>query len=296
MMDCQSSSPLASLKDLTTEQRNPATGNISDLPTGEILRLINEEDHKVAPAVKKVLPEVEAAVELIVAALKGGGRLFYLGAGTSGRLGIIDAAECPPTFGTDPELVQGVIAGGKAAVFRAQEDAEDHEESGATALAERGLTGADVVVGLSASGRTPFVIGGLKYAQTLGCPTIGITCNRNAELSRYVRVMIAPDVGPEVLAGSTRMKSATAQKMILTMLSTATMIRLGRVESNLLIDMQTRCYKLRDRATRVVMELTGASAAESSAALRATGGNVRAAIETIRSQIALGTDTPSPDC
>jgi len=271
------------LKDLTTERRNPTTQNISKLPTDEILRLINAEDHKVAPAVAEVIPQVKAAGGLIAAALSAGGRLFYMGAGTSGRLGVIDAAECPPTFGTEPNLVQGLIAGGPPAIFRAQENAEDCEELGAAALEEKQLTATDVVVGLTASGRTPYVIGGLKYARSVGCATIGITCNLDPEMTPQVNVLIAPQVGPEVLTGSTRMKSATAQKMILNMISTAIMIRLGRVESNLLVNMQTRCHKLRDRAIRVVMELTGASADESDAALEAMGGNVREAIEEVRS-------------
>lgn len=267
------------LSDLTTEARNPATAHIDEQSTRDILRLINQEDHKVAPAVGDMIPQIEQAVELVVESLLRGGRLFYIGAGTSGRLGVVDAAECPPTFGTDPELVQGLIAGGAPAIFCAQENAEDQEEFGARDLQERNLQSHDVVVGLTASGRTPYVIGGLKYAQSIGCAAIGISCNRDAEFAPCVKVLIAPQVGPEVLTGSTRMKAGTAEKLILNMISTTAMIRMGKVEGNLLVEMQTRCHKLRDRARRVVMEISGASSEEAESALAATSGNIREAIE-----------------
>lgn len=270
------------LADLTTETRNPATLNIDQQSTSGILQLINEEDRKVPEAVAAVLPQIERAVELVVEALSNGGRLFYLGAGTSGRLGVVDAAECPPTFGTDPELVQGLIAGGPPAIFRAQENAEDQEVFGERDLQERKLTANDIVVGLSASGRTPYVLGGLRYAQATGCTTIGITCNREAGLVSHVEVLIAPEVGPEVLTGSTRMKAGTAEKLVLNMISTATMIRLGKVESNLLVDMQTRCSKLRDRARRVVMDLAGVPAEEAQEALESSRGEIRAAVEILK--------------
>lgn len=270
------------LADLTTESRNPATLNIDQQSTSEILQLINEEDRKVPEAVAAVLPQIERAVELVVEALSNGGRLFYLGAGTSGRLGVVDAAECPPTFGTDPELVQGLIAGGPPAIFCAQENAEDQEAFGERDLKERKLTSKDIVVGLSASGRTPYVLGGLRYAQATRCNTIGITCNREAGLVSHVKVLIAPEVGPEVLTGSTRMKAGTAEKLILNMISTATMIRRGRVESNLLVDMQTRCSKLRDRARRVVMDLAGVTAEKAHEALERSRGDIRAAVESLQ--------------
>lgn len=256
--------------------------DIDQKTTLEMLQIINDEDKTVAFAVEKVLPDVARAIELIVPRLKSGGRLFYIGAGTSGRLGIVDASECPPTFGTPPELVQGIIAGGREAMFRSQEGAEDDADAGGRDVAERGLTARDVLVGLSASGRTPYVIGALRYARRLGAATIGITCNHTAAMQGEVDVLIAPIVGPEVITGSTRMKSGTAQKMILNMLSTVTMIQLGRVQSNLMVDMQTLCGKLRDRARRVVALAAGVDEATAEAALQASGGQVREAIESLR--------------
>ncbi|MCS6860632.1 MAG: N-acetylmuramic acid 6-phosphate etherase [Abditibacteriales bacterium] len=289
------------LRHLTTEARNPASMDIDKKTTLEMLQIINDEDKIVAFAVEKVLPSVARAVDLIVPRLRSGGRLFYIGAGTSGRLGIVDASECPPTFGTPPELVQGIIAGGRDAVFRSQEGAEDDADAGERDLAERGFTAKDVLVGLSASGRTPYVLGALRYARRLGALTIGITCNDaaaiqdraqasclhcrqdiGATLADEVDVLIAPIVGPEVITGSTRMKAGTAQKMILNMLSTVTMIQLGRVQSNLMVDMQTLCGKLRDRARRVVALAAGVDEATAEAALQASGGRVREAIESLR--------------
>lgn len=270
------------LSHLTTEARNPASMDIDKKTTLEMLQIINDEDKTVAFAVEKVLPDVARAVDLIVPHLKSGGRLFYVGAGTSGRLGIVDASECPPTFGTPPELVQGIIAGGREAVFRSQEGAEDNADAGGRDAAERGFTAHDVLVGLSASGRTPYVIGALRYARSLGAATIGITCNDTAAMQDEVDVLIAPIVGPEVITGSTRMKSGTAQKMVLNMLSTVTMIQLGRVQSNLMVDMQTLCGKLRDRARRVVALAAGVDEATAEAALQASDGQVREAIESLR--------------
>ncbi len=269
------------LGNLTTEARNSASMDIDKKTTLEMLQIINDADKTVAFAVEKALPDVAQAVELIVPRLKAGGRLFYVGAGTSGRLGVVDASECPPTFGTPPELVQGVIAGGKEAVFRSQEGAEDDEAAGGGDVAARGLTANDVVVGLSASGRTPYVIGALRYARSVGAATIGITCNDNATLKGEVDVIITPIVGPEVITGSTRMKAGTAQKMVLNMISTVTMIQLGRVQSNLMVDLQTLCGKLRDRARRLVCAVTGVDEATAEAALEACGGRVREAIETL---------------
>ncbi len=267
---------------LTTEARNPASMDIDKKTTLEMLQIINDEDKTVAFAVEKVLPDVARAVDLIVPRLRCGGRLFYIGAGTSGRLGIVDASECPPTFGTPPELVQGIIAGGREAVFRSQEGAEDNMDSGGRDVAERGFTANDVLVGLSASGRTPYVIGALRYARRLGAATIGITCNDAAAMQGEVDVLIAPIVGPEVITGSTRMKAGTAQKMVLNMLSTVTMIQLGRVQSNLMVNMQTLCGKLRDRARRVVALAAGVDEATAESALQASGGLVREAIESLR--------------
>lgn len=270
------------LRHLITEARNPASMDIDQKTTLEMLQIINDEDKTVAFAVEKVLPDVARAVDLIVSRLRSGGRLFYIGAGTSGRLGIVDASECPPTFGTPPEWVQGIIAGGREAMFRSQEGAEDDADAGERDLAERGFTANDVLVGLSASGRTPYVIGALRYARRLGAATIGITCNDMAAMRDEVDVLIAPVVGPEVITGSTRMKAGTAQKMVLNMLSTVTMIQLGRVQSNLMVDMQTLCGKLRDRARRVVALAAGVDEATAEAALQACNGQVRAAIDFLR--------------
>jgi N-acetylmuramic acid 6-phosphate etherase len=274
--------PNLQLTYLITEARNAASMDIDKKSTLEMLHIINDEDKTVAFAVEKVLPDVAKAVDLIVPRLKSGGRLFYVGAGTSGRLGIVDASECPPTFGTPPELVQGIIAGGKEAVFRSQEGAEDDEAAGGNDLATRGLTERDVVVGLSASGRTPYVIGAFRYARSVGAATVGVTCNDNADLKSEVDVCIAPVVGAEVITGSTRMKSGTAQKMVLNMLSTVTMIQLGRVQGNLMVDLQMWCDKLRDRARRLVCLATGVDEAAAEAALEASGGRVREAIESLR--------------
>jgi N-acetylmuramic acid 6-phosphate etherase len=269
------------LSHLTTEARNPASMDIDQKTTLEMLRIINDEDKTVAFAVEKVLPDVARAVDLIVSRLKSGGRLFYIGAGTSGRLGVVDASECPPTFGTPPEWVQGIIAGGKEAVFRSLEGAEDDEATGGRDVATKSLTENDVLVGLSASGRTPYVIGALRYARDVGAVTIGVTCNDNAALKNEVDVFIAPIVGPEVVTGSTRMKAGTAQKMVLNMLSTAAMIQLGRVRSNLMVSLQTLCGKLRERARRIVCMTTGADEKTAEAALETCGGDVRAAIESL---------------
>lgn len=269
------------LQELTTESRNPKTAALDRLPTEEILRLINEEDKTIAFAVEEQIPQIARAVEVLVAALSEGGRLFYVGAGTSGRLGVLDAAECPPTFGTDPELVQGLIAGGTEAVFRSQESVEDDCSAGARDLEARGLRSVDVVVGISASGRTPYVLGALEAARKLRAATIGVTCNKQAEMAPVVDVLIAPVVGSEVVTGSTRMKAGTAEKMVLNMLSTATMVRLGRVESNLMADLQTRSGKLRNRAVRIVSLLAQVPPERAGEALNSAGGNVRAAVRLL---------------
>lgn len=267
---------------LPSEGINPATRELSRLPTLDALQLINDEDEKVAPAVRLVLPQVAQAVDAIAARMAEGGRLFYIGAGTSGRLGVVDASECPPTFGTPPEWVQGIIAGGPPAVFKSQEGAEDDATTGVQELAARELSARDIVVGLAASGRTPYVLGALEFARERGALTVGVTVNPQAALEQYCDVFIAPFVGPEALAGSSRMKAGTAQKLVLNMLSTGVMLRLGRVEGNLMADLRPSCGKLQDRALRLVMELSGANETSAQAALDASGGQVREAVARLK--------------
>lgn len=266
------------LQKISTERRNPASTHIDELPTVEMLRIINAEDKKVALAVEKILPEIAKAVDVITDRLAKGGRLFYLGAGTSGRLGILDASECPPTYGVDPELVQGVIAGGTPAIFKAQEGAEDSRELACKDLADRGFTAADVLVGIAASGRTPYVIGGLQYARKLGAATIALACSANAAIAEWADIALLPVTGAEVVTGSTRMKAGTAQKLVLNMLSTGTMIKLGKVYGNLMVDVKTSNKKLEERAKNIVMEATGCSREESITALNEAKGNAKLAI------------------
>ncbi|HEX5084353.1 MAG TPA: N-acetylmuramic acid 6-phosphate etherase [Blastocatellia bacterium] len=236
-----------------TEQINPNTIGIDELPTLDALRIINDEDKKVAEAVEKVLPAIARAVDAIVERFKRGGRLFYIGAGTSGRLGVLDASECAPTFGVSPDMVQGIIAGGYEACYKAVEASEDDREAGARDLQDRVLTVDDAVVGVAASGRTPYAIGAVQYARKIGALTLCVTCNENTELARAVEIPIEPVPGPEVIAGSTRLKSGTAQKMVLNMLSTMTMTRLGYVTGNLMTNVTTRNAKLRQRALGIFM-------------------------------------------
>jgi len=261
-----------------TEQENPRTAEISSLPTPEIVRLMNEEDALVASAVKDVLSLIARAVDGIVGRLQGGGRLFYIGTGTSGRLGVLDAAECPPTFGVSPELVQGIIAGGYSATYRAVEASEDDAAAGATDLDERGVKNVDAVVGIAASGRTPYTVGAVEHARSLGAFTVAVTCAPDSEITRVAEVSIVAAVGPEVIAGSTRLKAGTAQKMILNMLSTATMIRLGYVTGNRMTNMLTRNTKLRARAVRILAAETGLDETQATAQLEAAGGDLRVAI------------------
>ena len=266
------------LERLLTEKRNPDTKNIDMLSTLEIVSAIQREDEKVAAAVKMTLPDVAASVELIVDALKRGGRLFYLGAGTSGRLGVLDAAECPPTFSTEPELVQAIIAGGNAAMFQAVEGAEDDSQQARLDLQSRGLKPQDAVVGLSASGRTPYVIGGLRYAKQIGAVRLAVVCVPDAEMAADAQITMAALVGPEVIAGSTRMKAGTAQKMLLNMLSTATMVRLGKTYGNLMVDVRATNAKLTARVQRMVKDVTGASEQDVNAALDQGAGSAKTAI------------------
>ena len=266
------------LENLLTEQRNPASERLDALPTEEILRVINSEDRKVAEAVAREIPAIAKAADAIAEALRRGGRLFYIGAGTSGRLGVLDAAECPPTFNVPPELVQGIIAGGERALARATEASEDDPATGARDLRERGFTVNDVLVGLAASGRTPYVLGAIAHARGLGALTIGISCTPHSELSRAVDIPIEPLAGPEIIAGSTRMKAGTATKLILNMLSTAAMIRLGHVFGNLMVNVQPKNQKLIDRARRIIAEAAGVEPTRAAELLEEAGGSVKRAI------------------
>ena len=262
----------------TTEQLNPRTAEIDRLPTLEALRIINREDQQVAMAVEKVLPAVARAVDAIAERLGRGGRLIYVGTGTSGRLGVLDASECPPTFGVSPELVQGIIAGGYDACYKAVEASEDDREAGVRDLQARQVGENDAVVGIAASGRTPYTIGALEYARRIGALTVCIVCNENTELARTVEIPIEPVVGPEVIAGSTRLKSGTAQKLVLNMLSTMTMVRLGYVAGNRMSNMKPGNIKLRQRAIGIVMNECQVSAEAASQTLEAAHWNLPAAI------------------
>jgi len=244
---------------IDTEQRNPRTEKIDTEYSLGIVRLINREDHLVAAAVEQELPRIAQAVETIVVKLLNGGRLIYCGAGTSGRLGVLDAAECPPTYGVSPELVQGLIAGGPSAFLKAIEGAEDNYNMGRFDLERIQFSAKDVLVGITASGRTPYVLGAADYSRELGASTIGLTNCRSSELSQHVDICIAPLTGPEVVTGSTRMKSGTAQKMVLNMLSTAVMIMMGKVYGNLMIDVQATNEKLKERTVSIVRAATGAN-------------------------------------
>lgn len=263
---------------LSTEQPNPASQGIDALPTEQILRIINAEDRKVAEAVSREIPAIARAVDAIVQSLRRGGRLFYIGAGSSGRLGVLDAAECPPTFSVDPQLVQGIIAGGEGALARATEASEDDSASGARDLLERGFRFSDVLVGIAASGRTPYVLGAVAAANRLQAVTIGISCTPDSELARAVAIPITPLPGPEVIAGSTRLKAGTATKLVLNMLSTATFIRMGYVYGNLMVNVQPKNEKLRDRARRIIAQAAGISYERAGDFLAAAGDSVRTAI------------------
>ncbi len=266
---------------LPTEQKNEMTRDIDLATTEEILTMINDEDAKVAAAVREEIPNITLAVDAITDAFNKGGHLFYFGAGTSGRLGIVDASECPPTYGTAPEMVQGVIAGGREAVFRAQEGAEDLPENGAKEIIVRNIMPPDIVCGIAASGRTPFVKGALDEANRRSCTTIIIsTSGRNTllELGIKADIYICPIVGPEVIAGSTRMKSGTAQKLVLNMLTTAAMVRLGKTYENVMVDLELTNAKLQERAKRILMEIAGVQYDEAAEYLDRSGGHVKTAL------------------
>jgi N-acetylmuramic acid 6-phosphate etherase len=250
------------------------------MSTAEILSVINAEDRSVPDAVGKTLPQIAQAVDAIVEAFNSSGRLIYIGAGTSGRLGVLDASECPPTFGVPPDMVIGLIAGGREALVRAMEGAEDRAESGAADLRGVNLTDRDVVVGIAVSGRTPYVVGALTHAQATGATTVGLTCNPDSAIAAMADISIAPVVGAEVLAGSTRLKSGTAQKLVLNMLSTASMIRIGKTYQNLMVDLTATNAKLWARAVRIVMQATDCTAAEAQQALGRAGNDVKLAILT----------------
>jgi N-acetylmuramic acid 6-phosphate etherase len=266
------------LENLLTEQPNPASASIDSMSTEEALHVINAEDRKIAEAVGREIPAIARAVDTVVAAFRRGGRLFYIGAGTSGRLGVLDASECAPTFSAPPEMVQGIIAGGEAALSRAAEASEDDPAMGVRDLLTKGFAAGDVLVGIAASGRTPYVLGAVAHAKRMGAMTIGISCTPNSELSRAVDIAITPLVGPEVIAGSTRMKAGTAQKMTLNMLTTCAFIRLGYVYGNLMVNVQPRNAKLVDRAQRIIAAAAGVTRERAAELLAAAGNDVRAAI------------------
>ncbi|RDE26847.1 N-acetylmuramic acid 6-phosphate etherase [Parageobacillus thermoglucosidasius] len=269
------------LERLTTEQRNNKTQNLDEMTTKEILQVMNEEDKTVAIAVSKELAQIEKLVQKVIASFRQGGRLIYMGAGTSGRLGILDAVECPPTFGTEKEMVQGLIAGGLEAFTNAVEGAEDNEELAVRDLQSIGLTEKDIVIGIAASGRTPYVISGLRYAKQIGAATGSIACNKGAEMSKYADISVEVETGPEILTGSTRLKAGTAQKIVLNMISTASMIGIGKVYKNLMVDVQATNVKLKERAKRIIMQAADVDAKTAERYYEAARGHVKTAIVMI---------------
>lgn len=264
-----------------TEARNPRTRQLDAMPMAELLRTMNAEDRRAPEAVGAQIPQITRAVELAVDAMRAGGRLIYLGAGTSGRLGVLDAAECPPTFGVAPDRVIGLLAGGPEAMFRAVEGAEDHAELGMRDVQAIDVSARDVVIGIAASGRTPYVIGGLDHARAVGAATVAIACNPGSELRRHADVAIEIDNGPEVLTGSTRLKAGTSQKLVLNMISTATMVGLGKVYGNLMVDVRPTNQKLHARAVRIVREATGCDETTARTALDAADQHAKTAIVAI---------------
>ncbi|EJI2329817.1 N-acetylmuramic acid 6-phosphate etherase [Vibrio cholerae] len=269
---------IAALSHLVSEGRNPDTMDIDLLSSQEIVERLNQQDKQVPLAVEAVLPQIAQAVDKITAAFKQGGRLTYLGAGTSGRLGVLDASECPPTFGVSDQMVIGLIAGGKEAMFTAQEGAEDNATLGAHDLQQIDFSSKDVLVGIAASGRTPYVIGALEYANDLGATTIALSCNPDSPIAEIAQIAISPVVGPEALTGSTRLKSGTAQKLVLNMLTTASMIRLGKSYQNLMVDVRATNRKLIARAVRIVMQATDCQREEAEALLKESHNNAKLAI------------------
>lgn len=268
-----------------TEQENPRTANIDTLPTIDAVRLINEEDKNVALAVEKVLPEIAEAIERIVERLKNGGRLFYVGTGTSGRLGVLDASECPPTYGVSPELVQGIIAGGYDALYKAVEASEDDKKAGAFDLQKRGVNEKDSVIGIAASGRTPYTIGAVEWARSIGCLTVALACVPGSAITKVTDVSIIPVVGAEVITGSTRMKAGTSHKMILNMISTATMIRLGYVRGNRMTNVLPRNQKLRERSLRIFISETNLDEETSRKIMKEAEGEVSIALVMYKANV-----------
>ncbi|ETI66117.1 N-acetylmuramic acid 6-phosphate etherase [Neobacillus vireti] len=269
---------------LTTESRNQLSITIDTAEPKDILRIMNDQDQLVALAVKDVLPEIEEAVKFVFESFQKGGRLIYVGAGTSGRLGVLDAVECPPTFSTDPEMVQGIIAGGEGAFLKAVEGAEDQPDLGAADLKEVGLTENDTVIGIAASGRTPYVIGALRYARSIGAKTVALSCNKDAAISKEADQSIEVIVGPEVLTGSTRLKAGTAHKMILNMISTSSMILLGKAYENLMVDVHVSNQKLKERAIGIIRKITGVSYEIAAETLEKADLQVKTAIVMIKTE------------
>lgn len=276
---------LSNLNKLSTEQRNSHSLNIDHMSTKSILEMINEEDKRVAECVQDVIEDIEKAAEAVFNSLKSGGRLFYVGAGTSGRLGILDAVECPPTFGTSSNLVQAVMAGGLSAFEKAVEGAEDSPEKGKEDLKERDLSSYDVVIGIAASGRTPYVIGALEYANEVGAQTISLTANKKSVISEYATIKIEVETGPEVITGSTRMKAATAHKLILNMISTTVMIKLGKVYENLMVDVSVSNEKLKERAKGIIQTITNQSYIEAEEFLALANNEVKPAIVMMKANV-----------
>lgn len=272
---------MVDLSKLTTEQRNPTTMNLDQMSALEIATTMNREDSNVVKGVQEVLPEIARTIERSAEALRNGGRIIYTGAGTSGRLGLLDAVECPPTFGVSYDTVIGLIAGGENAFIKAVEGAEDHAEEGVQDLKKINCNSKDMVIGIAASGRTPYVIGALEYAKTLGCHTAAIACNKHSKVGKAAEIAIEPDNGPEVLTGSTRLKSGTSQKMILNMISTGSMILNGKAYQNLMVDVKQSNEKLISRAENIIMEATGCTREEAEQARLSSGGMVKTAIVMI---------------
>lgn len=276
---------MENLSGLTTELRNENSTHLDSMSTYEILNLINQEDMNVAKQVQTILPEIQKAVDVVAEAFKRGGKLFYVGAGTSGRIGIMDAVECPPTFSTPPELVQGVMAGGMKAIEKAVEGAEDSEDVGASDLKDRNLTNQDVVIGIAASGRTPYVIGALKYANELGASTVSLSSNNNSLISQEADIALEVITGPEVITGSTRLKAATAHKMVLNMITSTAMIKIGKVYENLMVDLSVSNIKLKERAKNIVATITETSYEEAEKHLELSNYEVKPAIVMIKAGI-----------
>lgn len=276
------------LENLSTEHRNEKTMNLDEMSIKEVLQSMNEEDRTVALAVEKEIEQIEKVVQTVIQSFEEEGRLIYIGAGTSGRLGILDAVECPPTFGTDDKMVQGFIAGGLKAFTKAVEGAEDREELAEEDLKSIGLNEKDTVIGIAASGRTPYVIGGLKYADSVGASTASISCNKNAEISKYAKLNVEVETGAEILTGSTRLKAGTAQKLVLNMISTASMIGVGKVYKNLMVDVQSTNEKLVERSKRIIVEATGASYEVAAEHYEKAEHNVKAAIVMVLLQCEYG--------